>query len=40
MAADGSPRPEGINDGARMMEELGLKEEYLDDVIFDEKDVP
>ena len=40
MVADGSQPPEGISDVARMMEELGLKEEDLDDVIFDEKDVP
>ena len=40
MAADGSPCPEGVTDVEKMMQELGLKEEDLDDVVFDEKDAP
>ena len=40
MAADGSPCPEGVTDVEKMMQELGLKEEDLDDAVFVEKDAP
>ncbi|KAM3271767.1 hypothetical protein ACQJBY_042147 [Aegilops geniculata] len=40
MAADASSGSSGASDVERMMAELGLREEDLDDVIFDEKDAP
>lgn len=40
MAAEGASGSSGASDVERMMAELGLKEEDLDDVIFDEKDAP
>ena len=40
MAADGSQASEGVSDVEKMMQELGLKEEDLDDVVFDEQEAP
>ena len=40
MAVDGASGSSGASDVERMMAELGLNEEDLDDVIFDEKDAP
>lgn len=31
---------EGVGDVEAMMKELGLKEEYLDDVIFEQEEAP
>lgn len=38
MASDGASGSSEISDVDRMMKELGLREEDLDDVVFDEKE--
>ena len=40
MASDGVPSSSGLSKVEKMMEDLGLREEDLDDVVFDEKDAP
>ena len=40
MASGGASGSSGVSDVERMMEELGLKEEDLDDVLFDEQQAP
>ena len=40
MAADGVAGSSGLSDVEKMMMELGLYEEDLNDVVFDEKEAP
>ena len=40
MADEGATGSSGLSDVEKMMQELGLREEDLDDVVFDEKDAP
>lgn len=40
MAGEGASSSSGLSDVERMMKELGLREEGLDDVVFDEKEAP
>ena len=40
MVVDGVAGSSGVNDVEKMMMELGLREEDLDDVVFDEKEAP
>lgn len=40
MASDGTYGSAGVSDVEKMMQELGLREEDLDDVVYDEKEAP
>ena len=40
MADDGASGSSGLSDVEKMMMELVLREDYLDDVVFNEKDAP
>ena len=40
MASEGVPSSSGLSEMEKMMEDLGLCEEDLDDVVFDEKEAP
>ena len=40
MAGEGAAGSSGLTDVEKMMMELGLHEEDLDDIVFDEKDAP
>ena len=40
MAGEGVTGSSGLSDMEKMMEELGLREEDLDDVVFEQEDAP
>lgn len=40
MASDGTYGSAGVSDVEKKMQELGLREEDLDDVVYDEKEAP
>ena len=40
MASEGASGSSGVSNVERMMEDLGLKEEDLDDVVFNEQEAP
>ena len=40
MASEGAPSSSGLSEVEKMMEDLGLREEDLDDVVFDDKEAP
>ena len=40
MVVEGAAGSSGLNDVEKMMMELGLREEDLDDVVFDEQEAP